>query len=96
MIEGAVIALTSVLIGFVTGRAHRPTKQPKPIRPVCGCTHGIGYHKDKKAACSGVDRKHVGYTSGGNSKYEMVACTCQHYDGPTPVESYFSTPLITE
>lgn len=91
MIEGAIIALVGVLIGRLLPNRRRT---PKPPKAVCGCHHGIGYHENKTGRCSHENRTHIGYTSSGTSKYEIRPCTCQHYDGPIPVESMFSTPLL--
>lgn len=86
MIEGAVIALVSVLVGrFLPGRKKNVSK---PVPPRCGCGHTIGFHENKTGKCSASSYNH--YTE------VTTTCTCRHYDGPIPVESFFTTPLITE
>lgn len=86
MLTGAAIALAGVLVGRLLPNRRRG---PKPVKAVCGCTHGIGFHADKTGACTGLMDK---WSSSSGTK--QIPCTCQHYDGPVPVESMFSTPLL--
>ena len=80
MIEGALIALAGVLVGrFLPGRR---TKAPEaPRRAICGCRHTVGFHENKTGNCQHVDNW-------------GERCRCQHYDGPIPIETYLSPPLL--
>jgi hypothetical protein len=90
MLAGAAIVWGSMLVNRLAPRR----REPKPVKPICGCKHGIGFHADKAGACSFTANQHQGYDKNGAAVYANVRCTCLHYDGPIPVESMFSTPLL--
>ncbi len=93
LLEGAVIALVSVLIGrFMPGR-RRATKPPRPPEPICGCTHHHSFHEPATGICRGVNR-HTKYSNGGsNLGIHSFPCTCQQYSGPTPLPEFFATEI---
>lgn len=81
MIEGAAILLVGILVGRILPGRRRP-RNDLPVKAICGCKHSIGYHKNFTGHCNGT----VGI--------DKIPCTCQHYDGPKPIESFFATPLL--
>lgn len=90
IIAGAVV----LAVGFGSGRASgylhgkragiKESKQPP--KPICGCGHSAGYHKDKAGKCTGVDTTWDDFPK---------HCTCQNYDGPEPLTTLYA-PGITE
>jgi hypothetical protein len=87
VIEGALIALVGVLVGrFLPGRRPKQVKQPKAI---CGCTHSIGFHEGLTGHCTGLMDKWS-----ANTGTRQVPCTCQHYDGPKSIDTYFAPQLL--
>lgn len=77
------VAGTTLLIGLAVGRRMRP-KPPKPLKPICSCTHGFGSHEDG-ARCHGkVDEPTKFDMYGTERAWKKVQCTCLRYDGPDP------------
>jgi hypothetical protein len=92
VIEGALILLAGLVIGrFMPGRRRRP-KPPKPVKPICGCTHGIQTHHPETGRCNarvqtyrhdGVKEVLAGY----------AACACVRYSGPQPYPEFFAPEI---
>lgn len=82
---GGLIALVGFGAGFLTrasvvknsGAATPGTRKSAE----CGCGHTIGFHTDKTGECHGVIKR--------ASVTDSDRCSCQRYDGPTPLPEYF-------
>jgi hypothetical protein len=98
VIEGAVIALVSLAIGYLTGRkAKRPTiEKSKPA--TCGCGHVRSMHVDGRGKCmyaKGTEYWETDPDTGFSvKKFRDYQCDCQIYDGPEPLTTIYA-PEIT-
>ncbi len=82
MVEGAVIALVSVLLGrFLPSRRRTPKPLPPP-KPVCGCGHHRSFHPD------GGKCNDKGYAGNG-----VYGCGCKEYVGPQPLPEYYAPEI---
>jgi hypothetical protein len=92
LVEGALILLAGILVGrFVPARRRRP-KPPRPVKAVCGCTHGIQTHDPETKRCharvktyrhDGIKEVLDGYAD----------CACRQYCGPTPLPEFFAQEI---
>lgn len=91
MLEGALIALGSIIVGRLLVQFPPRRRTPKsvaPPKPICdGCGHGRSYHKDG-GSCTAEDRANS--TERG---YYMQACTCAEYTGPVPLQTFYSPEI---
>jgi hypothetical protein len=77
------------LVGFAVGTMLARGRKPEPVKAICGCSHSVGFHENKTGRCTHqVER----WVSGVGAT--TVKCRCQHYDGPIPIESFTTTPLL--
>lgn len=80
-----LFAVSALLVGVVVGRRAEKRKWPKPIRPICTCTHGYGTHDDG-GRCSGHRQVADGWDFEGDAiHWTNMACPCRRYDGPDPL-----------
>lgn len=91
LLTGAAILTT----GFLLGR-FRPARRraPEPVKPICGCGHHHAHHNPKTGTCGGmreVPSRYDGY--GDPTAWQEVACTCQQYSGPQPIDTFYAPEL---
>jgi hypothetical protein len=102
MLIGAAIFAAGALLGrFLPARK----RGPKPIKPICGCSHHHSMHDPETGQCHGLvsggetaarDAKNnpvlddFGYVQ---KTYAKVQCSCRRYSGPEPLPEY-SAPEI--
>lgn len=96
-----LINIVDMLIGAVSGggvafavgrRQGRRSKTSATPAAVCeGCKHGLSFHADNgNGRCHGSHREMV-YRNGLFDSHKLVACACQHYVGPIPVDRIISS-----
>lgn len=93
MIEGALILLAGVIAGrFLPNRRRR--KLPKPIKPICGCTHGFHTHNAETGECN-AQVKVFRYDEVSQTEVldGYAGCACVRYTGPTPYPEYFAPEI---
>ncbi len=92
MIEGAVILLAGLVVGYLAGRSRgRAAAQPAPkaVESICSCNHPRGQHVDGKGPCK-AENTHWAYDSGTTA---FRPCPCQLYDGPEPLPQYYAPEI---
>lgn len=91
MIEGAVIAVVSLVIGVVIGRI-RPQRRRQlgsgTASPVCGCGHHQSFHDPATGECHGENAINV------YGRPDMHKCGCRQYLGPVPLPEYFAPEVL--
>lgn len=90
MIEGALI----LLAGLVIGRFLPSRRKPKTPQAICGCKHHLAKHDPQTRACHATIEQRKYNKAGENIGEEHVPCTCRQYIGPTPVEAFFTMPML--
>jgi hypothetical protein len=90
-----IIAVVILMTGFVLGRLRRTSTAAKAVEAVCGCKHGLHMHADD-GKCHEINLIPYSWDSryGQANRWNEVACTCQKYVGPRPIEDYFATPSL--
>ncbi|MFQ6395161.1 hypothetical protein ACLMAJ_17055 [Nocardia sp. KC 131] len=74
--------------GWAVGRFSRRGK-PTDSPATCGCGHDLAMHDPEQGVChTEISRKNMG------GLREWVRCGCRRYTGPTPIEDYFSRPIL--
>lgn len=86
-------------LGFALGRLPSRRRGPKPVNPVCGCTHHHSFHDLKTGQChslmDGQATEFSRYRYRNPVAWKQVPCTCRQYSGPVPVDAgYFAPELI--
>lgn len=100
LIVGALLALVFFALGRINGlrQAQLSTgKSPKPLKPVCGCDHGLHQHDRQTGKCHAEYKKPMGqYYKQGRlwDKWEWTKCDCRQYTGPIPAEEYLAQQLL--
>jgi hypothetical protein len=92
MLEGALILLAGILIGRFMPARRRRAKPPKPVKPICGCTHGIQTHDPGTKRCHAQVQtyRHNGVKEVLDG-YADCACVC--YSGPTPYPEFYAPEI---
>lgn len=90
MVEGALILLAGIGIGWLLRSLPARRKGPKPVEAVCGCEHHHSMHNPESGACNAAVRVNQ---YGGSYVYEP--CACLQYSGPEPLPTLFA-PEIAE
>jgi hypothetical protein len=86
LLIGYCSALGTVAFGSVLSRAKARRNAALPSVARCSCGHTIAYHHADTQQC------HIQLcTSRFDNTWEQ--CSCQRYDGPTPIEDFFARPL---
>jgi len=93
LLEGAAIALVSVLVGRLLPNRRRTPKPAPPPQPICGCTHHHSFHDPATRACRGVTRQRKYSNGGSDLGIHPFPCTCQQYSGPTPMPELFAPEI---
>lgn len=92
-LEGALIALAGFAVGrFIPGRRRRP-KPPKPIKPICGCTHHKSMHDPETGKCNAGIKVDKYNSVGDHVGYEYPSCACLRYEGPIPADEYYAREI---
>lgn len=99
MIEGGVIALVFLVIGYVSGRARRrmtPILEKQKVAK-CACKHVRSMHVDGKGACTEIEvTSYWEWDEAKNAdvlRHKEYPCACKIYDGPEPLPSYFAPEI---
>lgn len=101
LIVGALLALVFFAMGRASGRrlaiASGQAPQP-PVKPICGCGHGLHEHDLKGNECHAQFKKPMGQRRDKKGElwdtWEWTRCGCRQYTGPRPVEELFITPIL--
>lgn len=95
-LTGAGILLLGILIGrFLPGRRRQP-KPPEPVKPICGCSHGVHTHDPKSGACQAQVKMYKYSPSAGREVFDKYGpCACVRYSGPQPITEFYA-PEISE
>jgi hypothetical protein len=97
MIAGALIALGAFLAGQWLPRPHRrrgQPKPPKPVAPVCGCSHHYSYHDPKTGECHGTVAVPVKWSQYGDERaWRNEPCGCRVYTGPQPLPEFYAQEI---
>lgn len=94
-LEFALAALAGFLVGrFLLNRCKGP-KPPKPVQPICGCTHHHSYHDPKTGECNAAVLVPSRYDNYGNvTARKHEPCGCARYSGPVPLPEVYA-PEVT-
>lgn len=90
LLAGAGIFLAGMIAGRVWPARRR---KPKPVTPVCGCTHHRSVHDSKTGACHAAVRNLMRYDENEMPVYQMLPCACRQYTGPEPLPEYYAPEL---
>jgi hypothetical protein len=105
MLIGALIFALGAVFGRVMPSRKRGPKPPKPVQPICGCTHHYSLHDPKAGECHGAadaGRAAVRDQHGKPVKdswgevvftREHGRCGCRRYTGPLPLPEYFAPEI---
>ncbi|MFF0487623.1 hypothetical protein ACFYTQ_01235 [Nocardia sp. NPDC004068] len=77
-------------VGWAAGRfGRRPARNGRPEPAICGCGHDLALHDRTEGSCHAeiVRKNAVGLR-------EWVTCGCRRYTGPTPLEEFFTPPVL--
>ncbi|MFX0576834.1 hypothetical protein [Nocardia nepalensis] len=74
-------------VGWAVGRFGRRSPANRAVAQ-CGCGHDLAMHDPQAGVCHAeLGRKTAGVRV-------WVQCGCRRYTGPTPVEDFFSRPIL--
>jgi hypothetical protein len=89
-----LIVLGAVGIGFIAGRRTRKPKPVDPLKPICGCTHGLHSHDPKTKKCNASVSRAVYNKRGDWIGKEWVGCSCMQYTGPMPLDQLWIPDVL--
>jgi hypothetical protein len=96
LLLGAAVFASGLLAGRFWPARHRHPKPPKPVKPVCGCTHHYSFHDPKTGQCSAtVQGNVIHWDADWNTPddWEMVPCACRKYVGPEPLPTLYAPEI---
>ena len=89
IVAGAV----AVLVGWVL-RGPSLNRKSKEDTPLCSCGHAPAFHDPKMRECyAEIQRPNRWDSYGEEVGWIWVTCTCQKYDGPEPLASFYPPEL---
>lgn len=95
ILTGGIVAVGAFLAGqWLPHPGRRKVKAPKPVQPICGCTHHHSFHDPKTGECHGTFRRRLYGSSGADLGLRDNPCTCRQYTGPQPLPEVYA-PEIT-
>jgi hypothetical protein len=96
VLEGALILLAGIAIGWFLRSLPPRRKDPKPVEAVCGCTHHHSMHDPQTGACNAAVEVPVYNQYGGHAGKEYADCACVRYSGPEPMPTYYAPEIAGE
>ena len=94
-IEVGVAVIVGVLLGRFLPNRRKGPKPPKPVQPICGCTHHRAHHDPDTGACHASVKVPSRYDSAGNTTaWKYDPCACRQYSGPQPLPEFYA-PEVT-
>lgn len=96
LVAGAAILTVGWLVGYLTGRRAARRRLDAPQQPICGCRHHRSMHDPKTGECYASVRQDRWNKYGDHTGYNHVACACQQYVGPEPIQSVWVPPTAAE
>jgi hypothetical protein len=96
MIEGALVLLLGLVLGFLAGRRQRRPKSvaPEITQPICGCEHHLSQHDSKGRCHAQVRQAKYWNLQGRPADFRYVNCTCQQYVGPQVMMDLIAPPEL--
>jgi hypothetical protein len=95
VVEGALILLAGIGIGWLLRSLPARPKGPKPVEAVCGCEHHHSMHNPETGECNAAVPVTKYNKSGDRIGKEYKPCACLRYSGPEPIPTLFA-PEIAE
>lgn len=93
---GAALVTLGWLVGYLTGRRAARRRHDAPQQPICGCSHHRAVHDPKTGECRASVKQGRWDKYGNHTGYNHVACACQGYVGPEPIQSVWVPPAAVE
>lgn len=105
-LAGGGLVIAGMPLGRFLPARRRSPKPPKPVKPICGCSHHHSYHDPKTGEChstTGGSEAVIRDTYGEpvldrfgdvqTTSSERVPCTCRQYSGPVPLPEYVAPEI---
>lgn len=100
LLAGALLFLAGIIFDRLMPARRKTPRPPKPVEPICGCSHHHSFHDPATGQCHGTRKSAetvVRDATGApvldrwgdvQTVGKRAPCTCRVYSGPVPLAEY--------